>query len=246
MITAVLIDDEKAALEVLAWQLREYCPQVLVIGASSNAADGIELLREKKPDLLFLDIEMPVQNGFALLEAFDDPAFDIIFTTAYNQYAIKAFKFCAFDYLLKPIDAEDLKASVTRYAAKQKISIKGQLRELSQQLQQKPPERIAVPSNDGLMMLRPDQILRLESESNYTRIFLEGGKKTLVSKTLKDLEDVLQSYQFFRVHHSHLVNLAHVQAYNRVDGGHVVMTDGSHIPLARTKKAAFIEHFSKL
>jgi two-component system LytT family response regulator len=246
MITAVLVDDEKAALEVLSWQLAEYCPQVTVLGTSNNAAEGVELIREKKPDLLFLDIEMPVQNGFGLLEAFEDPTFDVIFTTAYNQYAIKAFKFCAFDYLLKPIDAEDLKTSVNRYLAKQRSSIKEQLKELSQQLHQKQLNRIAVPSSDGLMMLRPEQIVRLESESNYTRIFFDNGKKTLVAKTLKELEDVLINYQFYRVHHSHLINLPHVQGYSRNDGGHVLMSDGSHIPVARTKKAGFIEQFSKL
>ena len=245
MITAVLIDDEPAALEVLSWQLAEYCPQVTVVGTSSNAAEGVTLIREKNPDLLFLDIEMPVQNGFSLLEAFEEPAFDIIFTTAYNQYAIKAFKFCAFDYLLKPIDADDLKSSVARYVAKQKGSIKGQLLELSHQLQQKHLNRIAVPSSDGLMMLRPEQIVRLESESNYTRIFLENNKKLLISKTLKDLEDALTAYPFYRVHHSHLINLGHVQSYTRSDG-QVVMSDGSHIAVARNKKAGFIEQFSKL
>src|SRR4051812_34979761 len=118
MISAVLIDDESNALEVLEWQLKKYCPQGDIVGKSSNVPDGIELIKAKQPQLIFLDIEMPVQNGFNLLEAFEDPNFDIIFTTAYNQYAIKAFKFSAFDYLLKPIDADDLKGAVERYAQK--------------------------------------------------------------------------------------------------------------------------------
>lgn len=245
-IHAVIIDDEDAAIEVLCWQLSEYCPNVCVVGKSNNVAEGIALINETNPELIFLDIEMPVQNGFALLDAFDDPPFDIIFTTAYNQYAIKAFKFCAFDYLLKPIDADDLKETIARYTTKKKGSIKEQLKELSQQLQLKQVNRIALPTSDCLMMLKPEQIVRLESESNYTRIYLDDGKKYLVAKTLKELEDTLTPYSFFRIHHSHLVNLTHICSFVRSDGGYVIMSDHSEIPVARNKKSAFLEQFSRL
>ena len=246
MITAVLIDDEMNALEVLSWQLKQYCPQVELVGMCSNVQDGIAMIRAKGPQLIFLDIEMPVENGFTLLEAFENPKFDIIFTTAYNQYAIKAFKFSAFDYLLKPIDADDLKASIERYANKSAFSVKEQLKVLATQLQHKQLNRIAIPSVDGLIMMRPEQIVRCESDSNYTHVFLDSKQKIVVAKTLKELEDVLATYQFYRIHHSHLVNLAHVNSYTRNDGGYVMMSDGTHITVARNRKNGFIERFSKI
>jgi two-component system LytT family response regulator len=246
MITAVIVDDEMNAVEVLSWQLKQYCPQVEVVGYSNNVPDAIALIKGKSPQLIFLDIEMPVQNGFNLLEAFDDPTFDIIFTTAYNQYAIKAFKFSAFDYLLKPIDADDLQASVARYALKKNHSVKEQLKVLSAQLHHKQLNRVAISSADGLMMLKPEQIVRCESESNYSKIFLENKQKIVVAKTLKELEDVLSEYQFYRVHQSHLVNLVHVASFSRNDGGYVLMTDGAHITIARNRKNGFLEQFSKI
>lgn len=246
MITAILIDDEANALEVLEWQLKNYCPQVDVVGKCNNVADGIVLIKAKSPQLIFLDIEMPVQNGFSLLEAFEDPQFDIIFTTAYNQYAIKAFKFSAFDYLLKPIDADDLKAAITRYTNKNNTSVKEQLKVLSSQLQHQKLNRIAIPSVDGLMMLKPEQIVRCESESNYTKVFLDNKQKIVVAKTLGELEDVLSGFQFYRIHNSHLVNLNHVQSYVRNDGGYVIMSDATQISVARNRKNGFIEQFSKI
>lgn len=246
MITAVIIDDEKNAQEVLAWQLKQYCPQVELMGCTDNVKDGIKLINDTNPQLLFLDIEMPVQNGFDLLEAFDEPGFDIIFTTAYNQYAIKAFKFSAFDYLLKPIDADDLKAAIDRYASKGPTSIKEQLKVLSTQMNQKHLNRIAIPSADGLMMLKPEQIVRCESSSNYTTVFLADKHKIVVAKTLKELEDVLTGFGFYRIHHSHLVNLSHVQNFVRNDGGYVTTTDGAHITVARNRRNGFMDQFSKI
>jgi two-component system LytT family response regulator len=189
---------------------------------------------------------MPVQNGFDLLEAFENPAFDIIFTTAYNQYAIKAFKCSAFDYLLKPIDAEDLKTTVGRYAVRRNRSVKDELKVLAAQMQQKTLNRIAIPSSDGLLMVRPDQLVRCESDSNYTKVYLDNKQKIVVAKTLKELEDVLTGYGFYRIHHSHLVNLTHVVSYIRNDGGYVMMSDGTHITVARNRRSGFIEQFSKI
>ena len=246
MIRAILIDDETNALDVLEWQIKNYCPQIEILGKCNNVKDGIALIKAVSPDLIFLDIEMPVQNGFSLLEAFEHPEFDIIFTTAYNQYAIKAFKFSAFDYLLKPIDADDLIAAIGRYSNKKNTSVKEQLKVLSTQLQQKNLNRIAISSSDGLMMLRPEQIVRCESESNYTKVFLENKQKIVVAKTLGELEGVLSDFQFYRIHHSHLVNLNHVQSYIRNDGGYVMMSDGTHITVARNRKNGFIEQFSKI
>lgn len=246
MITAVIIDDEKNAQEVLAWQLKQYCPQVDVVGCAGNVPDGIKLINEEEPQLIFLDIEMPVQNGFDLLNAFENPGFDIIFTTAYNQYAIKAFKCSAFDYLLKPIDAEDLKTTVGRYSVKRNRSVKEELKVLAAQMQQKTLNRIAIPSSDGLLMVKPDQLVRCESDSNYTKVYLDNKQKIVVAKTLKELEDVLTGYGFYRIHHSHLVNLTHVVSYVRNDGGYVMMSDGTHITVARNRRSGFIEQFSKI
>lgn len=246
MITAILIDDERNALDVLVWQLKNYCPDVTVLACCNNVQEAIQEISTHKPDLVFLDIEMPVQSGFSLLETFEDPDFDVIFTTAYNQYAIKAFKFSAFDYLLKPIDADDLKETVARYIGRKRVSIREQIKELALQLQPKPPGKIAIPTNDGLVMFRPEQIIRCESESNYSKVFLDNGKKLIVAKTLKELEEVLEPYQFYRIHHSHLINLGHVQSYTRYDGGFVLMSDGTEVSLAKNRKQGFIEQFSKL
>lgn len=246
MKTAIIIDDEKKAIEVLAWQLKQFCPEIEVAGWTTNVPEAIVLIKNKQPDIIFLDIEMPMQNGFDLLETFEDPAFDIIFTTAYNQYAIKAIKFAAFDYLLKPIESKDLKASIDRYLLKKGNSIKDQLKELANRLQQNQLNRIAVPSLDGLMMLKPEQIVRCESENNYTKVFLDSKQKIVVAKTLKEIEDTLSGFQFYRIHQSHLVNLMHIQSFIRNDGGYVVMTDGTQLTVARNRKNGLIDHFSKL
>jgi len=249
MIKAVLIDDEKNALEVLEWQVKTFCPQLQVAAMCMSADEGIEAIKTHRPQLVFLDIEMPVKNGFEVLNAFTDAWFDVIFTTAYNQFAIKAIRLAAFDYLLKPVDAEDLKECVERYINKKSGNVKQQLQTLLEQLsapKQPAPERIALQTADGLIIVTPDQVIRCQSISNYTKIFLTGNRQIVVAKTLKETEEILTGYTFYRVHHSHLVNINHVQRYVKNDGGYVVMTGGEEIAVARNRKDGFIDQFSHI
>lgn len=240
MIKAVLIDDEKNALEVLSWQLATFCPQVQPLALCRNAQDGIAAIKAHQPDLVFLDIEMPKQNGFELIEAFDAPAFNVIFTTAYDQFAVRAFKYAAFDFLLKPIDAEDLKAAVVRFEQKKKAAERSQFDMLIRQLRQEQTAKIALPTQDGILFADPEQIIRCESSSNYCWIHFTNQPKLLIAKTLKEIEELLKPFSFYRLHHSHLVNLRHISRYVKADGGYIEMADGSNVAISRQKKEAFI------
>ncbi|MBB1284427.1 response regulator transcription factor [Flavisolibacter sp. BT320] len=239
MIKAILIDDEKNALEMLEWQLQNYCPQVQVGALCGSADEGITAIRQHVPQLVFLDIEMPHKNGFEVIYTFPEPTFDVIFTTAYDQFAIKAFKFAALDYLLKPIDADELVAAVQRYEKKQRHhQLKDQLDILLQQYKQPQlaPGRIPFATQEGLVFIRPETIVRCEASSNYTTLHFSDKTKMVVSKTLKDVEDLLNPYGFFRVHHSHLINLQQVSRYVKADGGFIEMADGSQVPVSRQRK----------
>jgi two-component system LytT family response regulator len=247
MITAILIDDEKNALEVLEWQLKNFCTDVQVLAMCTSADEAVTAIIQLQPQLIFLDIEMPVKSGFEVLNAFQQPRFDVIFTTAYNQFAIKAFKYAAFDYLLKPIDAADLKAAIERFKNRKTTLTTQQLEVLMNHMGKvPPPEKIALNTADGMMFIKPDQIIRCESQSNYTKIYLTTQQKVTIAKTLKDVEETLQEYHFYRIHNSHLINLQHIEKFVKADGGYVLMTDGEHITVARNRKDGFIEQFSKL
>jgi two-component system, LytTR family, response regulator len=248
MIKVVLVDDEKNALEVLEWQLKKYCPEVDILALCSSANEAVVAIIQHKPDLIFLDVEMPVKSGFEVLNAFNEPTFDVVFTTAYNQFAIKAFKYAAFDYLLKPIDAVDLTELLKRYQKKQAKTNLGNSQLGKEQLvkQSKPSAKIALHTSDGLQFVKPEQIIRCESLSNYTKVHLNNNQKITLSKTLKEVEETLESYPFYRVHHSHLINLEHIEKYVKADGGYVVMSDGEQITVARNRKEGFVELFSKL
>ncbi len=247
MIKAILIDDEKNALEVLEWQIKNYCPDVTIAAICTNADEAVIAIIQQKPQLIFLDIEMPVKNGFEVLNAFKEPTFDVIFTTAYNQFAIKAFKYAAFDYLLKPIDAEDLKASIERFKNKKTPTVNEQLKVLMEQMNKtNNTGKIALNTADGLQFVNAEQIIRCESLSNYTKIFLTTNQKITIAKTLKEVEETLLGYNFYRIHNSHLINISHIQKFVKADGGYVLMTDGEHITVARNRKEGFIEKFSKL
>jgi two-component system LytT family response regulator len=247
MITAILIDDEKNALEVLEWQLKNFCTDVHVLAMCTSADEAVTAIIQLQPQLIFLDIEMPVKSGFEVLNAFQQPRFDVIFTTAYNQFAIKAFKYAAFDYLLKPIDAADLKAAIERFKNRKTTLTTQQLEVLMNHMGKvPPPEKIALNTADGMMFIKPDQIIRCESQSNYTKIYLTTHQKVTIAKTLKDVEETLQEYHFYRIHNSHLINLQHIEKFVKADGGYVLMSDGEHITVARNRKDGFIEQFSKL
>ena len=248
MIRCILIDDESNSLEMMEWLLKTYCPQVKIEAMCNTASKGIEAINQYKPDLVFLDIEMPHMNGFDMLEQFDKLFFDVVFCTAYDQFAIRAFRYSALNYLLKPVDPDDLKETIRRLEEKKSTPSREQIELLLQNMQQavKPTlQRIALTANDGMIFVSTEDILYCQAESNYTSVVLKGGKKILVSKVLKDIDETLAGKDFFRVHNSFLINLNHINRFVRGEGGYVVMDDGATIGISRSRRQDFMEQFSK-
>jgi len=211
MIKAILIDDEVNCTEMLKWDLAQNCPNVEVLTTCNSGKDGLKAIKDLQPDLVFLDIDMPYMSGFEMLELVNEVNFDVIFTTAYDEYAVKAFKISAVDYLLKPVDEEDLTKAVAKVAEKQAKNEKPQhiefLKEQLVDTKANAVKRIALPTYEGLMFLNMETIIYCQSDNNYCNVFLKDGRKLLISRTLKDIEDMLNGFHFFRVHNSFLVNL---------------------------------------
>lgn len=247
---AILIDDEKNALDVLEMQLNHYCPSVTIVAKCAGGEEGVLAIRQHRPELVFLDIEMPRVNGFDVLAQTNHIAYDVIFTTAYDQFALKAFKYAAVDYLLKPVDVEELQTAIQRVANKKDaVGMEDKIKTLLEQFgapQTALPQRIALPVGDAMQLFAPDDILRCESDSNYTYIFLATGKKILLAKTLKEIEETLRGLSFFRVHQSHLVNINHVNKVVKGEGSYLTTSDGATIPISRNKKDAFLESLRRL
>ena len=249
-IRALIIDDESKSRKSLLQKVKDYRPEIEVVGEASNGDEGLVSITQHHPNLLFLDIEMPKMNGLQMLEHLSDFKGAIIFTTAYNEYAIRAFKYSAFDYLLKPIDIEELKSTIERLVLKLNASKKeenphaaDQLSLLMEQLKSGPelPRKIAIHTQDAMHFFQLDEITRLEANSNYTYLHFVNGTKMLASKTLKEFEELLPSKQFFRVHHSSIINLKYVKKYLKSDGGYIEMTDGTIVDISRRKKDDFLE-----
>jgi len=243
MITAIIIDDEAKGRLALREKISAYCPSVQVLAEASNGQEALILIQQHNPQLLFLDIEMPRMNGFEMLSELPEKKFHLIFTTAYDQYAIKAIKYAAFDYLLKPIDIEELKTAVARIADKETGETKKQMELLQQNIQhpKKQLNKLAVPTLDGLLFYDINDIIHLEANSNYTQIFFNNQTKILASKTLKDFEELLPQDIFFRVHHSHLINLNYIKKYIKGDGGQIELQNGTYIDVSRRKKDEFLK-----
>ena len=243
MIKALIIDDEPSAVNTLQLMLNRYVPEIDELISVSDPQEGLNLLKDFKPDILFLDIQMPVLNGFEILQKSQPIQYDIIFTTAHDQYAIQAIRFSALDYLLKPIDAEELRNAFDKFLARRVVAMGNQA--LYQNLIHnisvidKKDFRLAVPTSDGTFFYYPEEIVRLEGESNYTRLFFKDNKPLLVSKTLKDYEDILTEHGFIRIHKSHLVNKKHVVNYNTE--GQLVMVDQSKVEISRRRKDEVME-----
>lgn len=249
MINAIIIDDELNALHVLELQLKSYCPKVNILKLCEGGEEGIAAILSLSPDLIFLDIEMPIANGFDVIEATKHMAYKVIFTTAYDQFAIKAFKYSAIDYLLKPIDIEELKSAVEKANKNDVTDFHKKLEVLYDQLKlntQNKPKKMAIPVGEGFEMVAFQNIIRCESESNYTIIFINDNRKAILAKTLKDVEEMIQDDSFYRVHNSHLINLNYVKRYYKNDGGYVVMEDGTQINISRFKKDEFYELLKKV
>ena len=248
MLKAIVIDDEPDCVKLLSLQLKMYCPNVIVAAECTDSENALTQVKELKPDIVFLDIEMPVMNGFQLLEKLGSIHFSLVFVTAYDQFAVKAFRFSALDYLLKPIDGKDLKAAVTK-AEQRYWPEKQQLSLLKQHLQGNEksfPDKIALPYQNGVVFTEIKNIIYCESQNNYTRFYTMDGHQHMVSKTLGDIQEVLEERNFLRVHRQYLVNLDHIKKYVRGEGNYLIMSNDESIPVARNKKEKLIEKFGWL
>jgi two-component system LytT family response regulator len=232
---AIIVDDERHSLETTAILIRKFCPDVEVIAELQSPIDAVEVINTEEPDLLFLDISMPKMNGFELLNVLTYKESDVIFTTAYDEYALEGFKQGAVHYLVKPIDAEDLVESVQRVKKKRTEGKSSGINGMGL----KP--KIPISSLNGVELIEVDQIIRCESDGNYTTIVLHQRKIT-VSKTLKEIEKQLVDFPFFfRLHNSHLVNLNQVVKYIRGEGGSVILSNQEEIGVSRSKKMELLE-----
>jgi two-component system LytT family response regulator len=241
MIKAVIIDDEQHSIDTLRWKLDNYCPQVEIMASFNNPSDGIIYLRNNPPDLLFLDIEMPMLNGFDVLEELGkELPFDIIFITAYDNFGIQAVKFSALDYLLKPVQNKELKEAIEKHLKKSQHKIPGEQIEmlLSNVYEERKGGigKIALASKESIEFVEPNEIICCEANSNYTNVFLSQDRKRVISKTLKEFEDMLVPHQFFRAHNSFLVNLRRIKEFVRGDGGYMIMENKMRIPVSKNKK----------
>lgn len=238
MIKALIVDDEQASIDLLKWLISEYCPDLSAVHSARSVEDALPLIRSMKPDLVFLDIQMPHQSGFDLLTQIDNWNFEVIFTTAYNEFAIQAIRFSALDYLLKPIDESELKKAVERFKVKKIYAPAGQIlfRHFIQNISQGSKEKfkLALADANEIKYIEIDEIIRLQAESNYTHIFLKGNKVFISAKTLKEYDELLQGHRFLRVHKSHLVNAGHIESYDRQ--GILGMSDNSKVEVSRRKK----------
>ena len=246
MLKAILIDDEPDCVRLLALQLKEHCPGVQVIAQLTSSEAGLEAILNLEPNIVFLDIEMPEMNGFTLLEQLDDIPFSLIFVTAYNEFALKAFRFSALDYLLKPLDAVELKEAV-RKAEKQHRVDPRQFELLRTQLSERQyPNKIAVPHQGGVSFIELKELILCEADSNYTKLFLTSGKTYLLSRTLREVQQVLEERNFLRVHRQYLVNLEHIKMYHKGEAAYLVMYNDSTVPVAKNQKERLIQKFGWL
>ena len=243
MISAIIIDDEAKGRLALREKLLSYCPQVKVVAEAANGQEALLLIQHHKPQLIFLDIEMPKMNGFEMLNELPEKDFHIIFTTAYDQYAIKAIKYAAFDYLLKPIDIQELQEAISNVETRENNQTKKQVELLQQNMlhPKKQLNKLAIPTLEGLLFFDINDIIHLEANSNYTNIYFTNKTKITASKTLKEFEELLPEDIFFRTHHSHLINLNYIKRYIKGDGGQIELQNGSYVDVARRKKEEFLK-----
>lgn len=240
-----LVDDEEEGLEILEYDLNRLNLDIAVKKKFTDPKEALIAINKKAPDLLMLDIEMPWMNGFEMLDALPEIDFPVIFITAYDQYAIKAFKYFTIDYLLKPVDIEDLNNAIQRAIDSKRSFGKLRAQVLLETINKKEEHftRIALPTMEGYEFIEIKAIIRCKADNNYTNIFMHDGSQLLISKSLKYLQNLLESHHFFRTHHSHLINLDHVKKYVKTDGGYIEMIDRSIVNISRSKKESFINLF---
>lgn len=245
MIKALLVDDKQASIELLKWLLQENCADVTEMASANSVQEALPLIPSFQPDILFLDIQMPQQSGFDLLNAIDDWKFEVIFTTAYNEFAIQAIRFSALDYLLKPVDANELVKAVERYKAKKVYApaggelYKNFIRNITSQ-----NRKLALPGTSSIQYVALDEIIRLQADRNYTKLFFSNGKHFLAAKTLKEYEEILSSSgSFIRIHRMHLVNHHFIKTYERE--GTLLLKDGSALEVSRRRKEQLLQFLKR-
>ena len=242
MIKAVIIDDEAKARRILEALLKEYCPDVEVLASCEDVPSGVIAINKHKPDVVFLDVEMPGYTGFQLLEFFSAVNFEIIFTTAHSDYALQAFKVSAIDYLLKPIQISELVKAVDKLKKIQLGNGDERISVLKENFKVNAIRKLALPVAEGLIFVEVDDILYLEADGSYTKFCLANGKSIVVSKKIKEFEDALgTTNNFFRTHRSFIINLKSIKQYVKQDGGYILLNSDTQIPLARERKDEFLE-----
>lgn len=243
---SIIIDDEKGSIDSLAWELKKFSDDIEIVSTTQSPIEGIQLIKSLKPEVIFLDISMPEMNGFEMLEAVRDIKFNVIFTTAFDQYAIDAFKENAIDYLLKPVLPEDIERVISKLKnTTENINLQDKLQTFLNEYKQSNTgyQTIALPTMEGLEFIDINEIVRCESTSNYTYIHQLHDKPLLISKTLKEVESMLTDHGFIRIHQSHLVNIKSIKKYIKGKAGSLILRDGSIIPVSRSKKGDFLKNF---
>lgn len=237
MVQAVIIDDEPSNIENLTIMLNKYCPKIVVAGTATNVGDGLLVIREINPSLLFLDIQMPEKSGFDLLKSIGNPDFEVIFVTAYDQYAIQAIKFSAIDYLLKPINVNELVNAANRAMTNIEREQKNErLENLISSISNKNQFRIAIPGNRETIFIRPETIFFCKSDNNYTIFYVQGNQKYVSSKPIFEYEELLSGHGFIRCHQSYLVNRSFIKSWVRIDGDTLLLEGGHKVPISRNSK----------
>lgn len=249
MITALIIDDESDGRDALTLILDKYCPEIEIIGVCETPLHGIQAIQELKPDLVFLDIQMPGMSGFDVLQQVSPVNFEVIFVSAHDQYAIKAIKFSALDYLLKPVDVDDLNHALQK--VKERLSNKSNAHQYQSVLNNiryrgEKIKKLAVPSLEGIDLFDIDDIIYCKAEGSYTTLHLTNKQSKITSRNLKDFENFLVDSGFCRVHHSFLINMKHVQRYIKGEGGYVVLSENHHVDISRRKKEEFLALLDRL
>lgn len=242
MIKAIIVDDEQTAIKSLKWEIESFCDNVAVIDTFTNPLDAISAINYLKPDCVFLDIEMPEMDGFQLLETLNYKGFDLIITTAYDSYALKAFKENAIDYLLKPVDSDDLIKAVSKIQKNKTdnllgTEIKSVLKSISRNNNS---SKIALPLSGKTIYIQPNDVLYCKSDGNYTTIHFKDEKKEVISKKIKEMEVSFQNTSFFRVHNSYLVNIQYISEFVKTDGFHIILENGETIPVSRQRKTELL------
>lgn len=240
---SIVIDDEQDAVLFINTLIDDHCPMVEVVATANSAAEGAEMINQFDPDLVFLDIQMPYENGFELLARFPSKTFDVVFITAYNHYAIQAIKFSALDYILKPIDIGEFVKAVNKVVEKRATMLLDNKRfeTLLYNLRSSFPLKLAISTQEGIEFINTKEIVRIEADGSYCWFYMTNGRKLIVSKYLKDFQELLTGTRFLRIHNSHIINLDFVKRYMRRDTYLVEMKDGSLIPLSKNKKELFLK-----